>query len=142
MSTEQNKAIVRRWMTEVVDGGNIALIDELVAPNYTNTAGLDRAQVKELVAAVKAGIPDLRTEIVNLVAEGDVVVSRFIMTGTHTGSIMGEPPTGKKFSSRGLAYFRLTGGRIVEDEPHATPNMMQALGIQMPAQPARQAHPA
>jgi predicted ester cyclase len=55
------------------------------------------------------------------------------MEATHTGSLMGESPTGKKISSRGLTYYRLVNGQIVEDDPLSTPDMLQALGIQMPA---------
>ncbi len=50
---------------------------------------------------------------------------------------MGETPTGKQIAFRGLTYYRLANGKIVEDDPVMTPDMMQALGIQMPAQPAR-----
>ncbi len=58
---------------------------------------------------------------------------------THkpAGTLMGQPLSGKKFSLRGLTYYRLANGRIVEDDPMTTPDMMQMLGIQMPAQPGR-----
>jgi predicted ester cyclase len=65
------------------------------------------------------------------------VVARWKMEATHTGSLMGESPTEKKISARGLTYYRLTNGKIVEDDPMSTPDLMQALGIQMPAQPGR-----
>jgi predicted ester cyclase len=65
-------------------------------------SGSDRAGVKAMFTGMKAAIPDNRMEIENLVAEGDAVVARFTMQGTHTGSLMGETPTGKAFSVRGL----------------------------------------
>jgi predicted ester cyclase len=133
MSAEENKAVIRRWFREVINGGNSALVDELTAPNYTNLAGLDRASVKAMVAGMKTGMPDARMEVENLVAEGDAVVARITMTGTHTGSMTGETPTGKKFSSRGLVYFRLANGRIAEDESIATPSLIEELGISVPA---------
>jgi steroid delta-isomerase-like uncharacterized protein len=133
MSTEQNKAVVRRLITEALNGGNTALIDELLAPNYVNpVSGGDRASVKAMFTGMKAAIPDNRIEIENLVAEGDAVVARFTMVGTHTGSMMGESPTGKTFSVRGLTYYRFVDGRVVEDEVFTTPDLMQTLGIQMP----------
>jgi steroid delta-isomerase-like uncharacterized protein len=133
MSTEENKAVIRRWFREVINGANAAVVDELAAPNYTNPEGYDRAGVKAMVAGMKTGIPDARLDVENLVAEGDAVVARFTMTGTHTGSMMGETPTGKKFSTRGMAFFRLANGRIVEDESIATPNLADVLGLTLPA---------
>jgi predicted ester cyclase len=133
MSTEQNKAVVRRFITEVLVGGNIALADELFAPNYVNRmSGTDLAGTKPIFAGLRAAVPDLRMKIENLVAEGDAVVARFTMEGTHTGSAMGAPPTGKKISLRGLTYYGLANSRIVEDDPIMTPDLMQSLGIQMP----------
>jgi steroid delta-isomerase-like uncharacterized protein len=132
MTTEENKAVIRRWFKEVINGKNPAVVDELAAPNYTNHDGYDRAGLKAAVAGMKTGIPDARLEVENLVAEGDAVVARFTMTGTHSGSMMGETPTGKKFSTRGMAFFRLANGRIVEDESVATPSLTEELGIQLP----------
>lgn len=134
MSTEQNKAVVRRFITEVLTGRNPDLADELVAPNYVNRAfPVDRAGFKAMAAAAGAALSDYRFEIEDLVAEGDAVVARFTYEGTHTGSLMGEVPSGKKFSARGLTYYRLANGKIVEDDPITTPDMMQVLGIKMPA---------
>jgi predicted ester cyclase len=138
MSTEQNKAVVRRFVTEVLSGRNIGLADELLAPNYVNRmSGADLAGMKTMLAGLNSALSDRRMEIEDLVAEGDAVVARFTMEATHTGSLMGETPPGKKFSARGLTYYRLANGRIVEDDPMTTPDLMQALGIQMPAQPGR-----
>jgi steroid delta-isomerase-like uncharacterized protein len=133
MSNEENKAIIRKWFKEVINGGNSELVDELTAPNYVNLAGVDRAGVKAMVAGMRTAIPDSRLEVENLVAEGGAVVARFTMTGTHTGSMMGEKPTGKKFSSRGMAYFRLVNGKIVEDESVTMPDLTEVLGIPAPA---------
>ena len=134
MSTEQNKAVVRRFITEVLTGRNTGLADELLAPNYVNRSmGMDLAGFKAMGAGLGAALSDIRFEIENLVAEGDAVVARFTWEATHTGSLMGESPSGKKLSARGLTYYRLANGRIVEDDPITTPDLMQTLGIQMPA---------
>ncbi len=138
MSTEQNKAVVRRFMTEVLTGRNVGLADELLAPNYVNRLmGMDLAGFKAMGAGLGKALTGIRIEIENLVAEGDAVVARWKMEAIHTGSLMGESPTGKKISARGLTFYRLANGKIVEDDPISTPDMMQALGIQMPAQPGR-----
>jgi len=134
MSTEQNKAIVRRFVTETLSGRNVALADELLAPNYLNRmTGADLAAFKGMLAGMRSALSDARFEVDELVAEGDAVVARWTMEATHTGSLMGESPTGKDISSRGLTYYRLEEDQIVEDDPVSTPDLLQALGIQMPA---------
>jgi predicted ester cyclase len=129
MSTEQNKAVVRRFMTEILAGGNIALVDELLAPNYVNRAtGTDREATKGVFTALRGALPGLRFQIENLVAEGDAVVARFTMEATLAG---------KETSVRGLTYYRLANGRIVEDDPITTPDLMPILSSQMPMPPGR-----
>ena len=138
MSTEANKAVVRRFVTEVLSGRNLGLADEVLAPKYVNRlTGADLAAFKGMLTGMRSAFTDLRYEIEDLVAEGEAVVARWKMEASHTGSFMGESPTGKKISARGLTYYRLANGKIVEDDPMSTPDLMQALGIQMPAQPGR-----
>jgi predicted ester cyclase len=137
MSTEENKAVVRRFMMEALSGRNVSMADEVLAPNYVNRmTGAGLAAFKGMLTGMSAALSDVRFEIDDLVAEGDAVVARWTMEATHSGSLMGEAPTGKKVSSRGLTYYRLHNGQIVEDDPISTPDILQALGIQMPAQPA------
>ena len=134
MSTEHNKEIVRRFVTEVLSGRNLGLADEVLAPNYVNRlTGADLAAFKGMLTGMSTALSDVRFEIDDLVAEGDSVVARWKMEATHTGSLMGEAPTGKRVSSRGLTYYRLVNGQIVEDDPMSSPDLLQALGIQMPA---------
>jgi predicted ester cyclase len=138
MLTEQNKAVVRRFTTEVLSGRNVGLADELLAPNYVNRSmGTNLATFKGMLTGMTSALTVTKMEIEELVAEGDAVVSRWTMEATHTGSLMGESPTGKKISARGLTYYRLANGKIVEDDPMSTPDLMQALGIQMPPRPGR-----
>jgi predicted ester cyclase len=133
MSTEENRTIVRRFITEVLEQGNVSLIDKLCAPNYVNRftgQGID--SLKQLSGLMKTAIPDFHFTIENLVAEGDQVVARFTITGTNTGSIMGSKPSGKTFSVRGLTYYRLSNGKIVEDDPITNQDIMQLLGVTLP----------
>jgi len=134
MSTEKNKNIVRQFITEALTGRNLSLADEVLAPNYVNgLTGGDLAAFKGMLTGMSTALSDVRFEIDDLVAEGDSVVARWKMEATHTGSLMGETPTGKRVSSRGLTYYRLVNGQIVEDDPMSPPDLLQALGIQMPA---------
>jgi predicted ester cyclase len=126
MSTEQNKAVVRRFITEVLVGGNVDLVDELLAANYVNLGmrGVDRAGFKAFLTVASAG-PGGRMEIKDLVAEGDAVVARFTYEITL--------PTGEQVTARGLTYYALADGRIVEDDPITTPDLTQVFADQMPA---------
>jgi predicted ester cyclase len=134
MSIEHNKEIVRRFVMEALSGRNLSLADEVLAPNYVNRmTGADLAAFKGMLTGMSTALSDVRFEIDDLVAEGDSVVARWKMEATHTGSLMGETPTGKRVSSRGLTYYRLVNGQIVEDDPMSSPDLLQALGIQMPA---------
>ncbi len=134
MSTEQNKTVVRRFMMEALTGRNLSVADEVLAPNYLNRmTGSDLAGFKQMLTGMSAALTLVRFEIEDLIAEGDAVVARWTMEATHTGSLMGESPTGKTISSRGLTYYRLVNGQIVEDDPISTPDMLQLLGIRVSA---------
>jgi predicted ester cyclase len=133
MSIEENKTIVRRFVTEILEQGNMSVIDQLCAPNYVNRMtgqGID--SFKQIAGAMKSAISDYHLTIENLVGEGDDVVLRFTMTGTVTGSIMGSKPSGKSFSVRGITYYRLHNGKIVEDDPITNQDVMQLLGVKLP----------
>ncbi len=127
MSTEQNKAVIRRFMTELLAGGHLDLIDELCAPNYVNTAmgGTDLAGFKAMLPAMGAVISGMTFNIVDLVAEGDAVVARYTSEITLA--------TGKKIDARGLTYYSLADRKIVLDDPIETPDLTQELAALMPA---------
>ena len=95
-------------------------------PNYQNPmmGGMDRAGFKAMLPALRTVISDMRFDIENLVAEGDAVVARFTSEITLT--------TGKKIDGRGLTYYRLANGNIVEDDPIETPDLTQELAALMP----------
>ncbi len=121
MSTDQNRSVVRRFITEVLAGGDVDLVDGLLAPNYVNRAmGTDLAAFKAMLTGLAAALPSRRFDIEDLVAEGDAVVARYTSDMTDA--------TGKAISMRGLTYYRLADGRIVEDDPHTTPDMTQLVG--------------
>jgi predicted ester cyclase len=133
-NTEKNKAVVRRFMMEALSGRNVGMADEVLAPNYQNRmtgAGLDA--FKGMLAGMSSALTGTHFEIEDLLAEGDAVVARWKMAATHSGSLMGETPTGKQVAARGLTYYRLENGRIVEDDPLSSPDLLQLLGIKMPA---------
>ena len=116
MAADQNKAVVRRFISEVLSGGRLDRIDELLAPGYVNRAfGADLPAFKEMLAGLAAALPERRFDVEELIAEADAVVARFALDLRD--------PDGKTISARGLSYFRLADGRIVEDDPITTPEL-------------------
>jgi predicted ester cyclase len=104
---EANKAVVRRLIAEVLNGGRLEVIDELYAPELAPAA-------RRWVAPFRASFPDLHMEVVELIAEGDKVVGRFTCSATHLGEWLGQAPTGRRFERVDeVAFFRFRDGRIV-----------------------------
>lgn len=119
MSTEENKAVIRRWMEECYNQGNMAIADELIAANYVNhSAPLGQAPglegEKQYATMIRRAYPDFYMTIEEQVAEGDKVVTRYTARGTHEGEFMGIPPTGKQITVTGIHIHRLVGGKVVE----------------------------
>lgn len=118
--SEQNKAAVRRFITEVLQAGRLDLVDELLAPTYVNrTMGLDLPAFKGMLTALADALPVRRFDIEELIAEANAVVARF--------SWEAHDRNGGTISARGLTYYRITDGKIAEDEPITTPDLAQAL---------------
>lgn len=135
MSTEDNKAIVRR-MTEVFyNQGAIERADQFFAATYVHHDPAspqvrDRAGLQEAVRTFRAGCPDLHITTDELVAEGDKVLKRWTYHATHTGNLSGLPPTGKRITMSGLELFRLADGQIVESWlGYDNLSLMQQLGV-------------
>ena len=120
MSTEQNEALVNRYMEEVWNKGNLDALDELFAENYV--AGLpmpgtspDLEGFRQFIAMARAAFPDLRQTVEDSFAAGDRVVQRWTFGGTHKAEFMGVPPTGKDVAFDGISIYRIEGGRILQD---------------------------
>ncbi len=120
MSTEENKAIFRRFVQEVMNQGNLSTIDELFAPEFIGHVGLPpvppmtREGVKALFSMYHNAFTGFHATIEQLIAEDDKVVGLLIATGIHTGNFLGIPVTGKQVSFRTMDIFRLVDGKIVE----------------------------
>jgi predicted ester cyclase len=115
MSTEENKAIVRRYMEQVWNKGDPAVADELVDPRF-NEIHPERSGPegeKHFSAFYRTTFPGFRFTIEDMIAEGDRVVVQWIVSGTHGGEFMGVAATGKPFEADGISIYRLSGGKIV-----------------------------
>jgi predicted ester cyclase len=105
---QANKAVVRRLVAEVLNGGRLEAIDELFAPELV-------AEARAWITPFRASFPDVDMEVVDLIAEGDRVVGRFTCSATHLGDWLGHAPTGRRFERVDeVAIFRLDDGRIVD----------------------------
>lgn len=117
MSTEQNKDNDRR-LVEGLNQGNVAVFDEVTVPNYvghessTTMQGLEA--YKQFLSAYLTAFPDLHFTIEDQVAEGNKVATRITARGTHQGSLMGIPPTGKQITVTGLYIVRYANGKAEE----------------------------
>ena len=133
--TEDNKAILRRAVNEILNGRNLALVDILFAPGYVyhGPGGLEvRGQegFKQLLHVYLTAFPDGNMTIDDMVAEGDQIAWRWTFRGTHKGDLMGIAPTGKTVTVTGIILSRYSGGQIVEDwESFDELGMFRQLGV-------------
>lgn len=137
MGTVENKAVPRRFIEEAFNGGKLAVIDEVVSPNYVNhVAGTEirgRDGMKQFIMTYRTAFPDCRYTIEDQVAEGDKVVTRWTARGTQEGELMGIPPTGKHVSLKGVVIDRLENGKLAETWNEADMlGMLQQLGVAPP----------
>lgn len=117
MSVTNNKALVRRYIDEVWNEGQPALF--FFAPHYRRYLGatappLTGAEQQERIAGFRAAFPDLHFTLEDLLAEGDRVVFRATMRGTHRGMFAGIAPTNKPVAVAVLAIVRIDGEVFVE----------------------------
>jgi predicted ester cyclase len=92
--------------------------------------------MKQFIAGLHAAFPDLAITIEDMVAEGDRLVGRWVMTGTNTGSFSGMPATGRPVTLSGIDLLRVEGDRFAEVWAVADiAGMLQQLGV-MPAPPS------
>ena len=116
--TAANEALLRRFYEEVYADWNMAMVDEVVSPRFTShdwPAGATGPQAfRKYYAALKAAVPDARYEVDDIIAEDDRVVVRWRMLGTHTGDFHGIAPSGRPITLRGVAIYRVEGGKLAE----------------------------
>ncbi len=123
MSVEENKKKARRFMEEAFGQDKPELLDELLDPDFVRydpyiEAGEVRGveTVKENIRWFRNVFPDLTCTIEDQVAEGDKVVSRYTIRGTHQGDeFFGVPATGERIEMRGIQVDRFEGGKLVEE---------------------------
>jgi predicted ester cyclase len=138
MSVEENKANQRRIYEEVIVGGNLELIPELIATEYVfhNPLGLEAKGpegFKQMVAMLRTAFPDIHCTIDDMVGEGDKTATRATLTMTFKREMMGIPPTGGKVTISGFLFAKWKDGKEVEAwECVDTVSFYKQLGISPP----------
>jgi steroid delta-isomerase-like uncharacterized protein len=117
MITDSNKQLVQRLYDDYINPNRLEALAEIISTDY---AGADSSRgpagFAAVMSRVRSALPDLRYTLDELVAEGDRVVVRWTLRGTHTGVFRGMEPSGKKVVNDGFAIFQILDGKIV----HAT----------------------
>ena len=117
MSTsEDNKKAVRACF-ENASQGNFDALDDILAPDYVVHPEEVRGRegLQAMVQGYRDALSGLRVTIDQQFTEGDYVATRFTISGTHDGDLMGTPPTGKPVAFTGITISRCEGGRIAEE---------------------------
>ena len=123
MSRHSNKEIVRRILKEFWHAGYEGVLDQVFAPDFVNyelsnpaITGLE--EYKEWARGARAmwntASSDWRILIQDMVAEGDKVLKRWVLFGTHTGELFGVPATGKPIEMQGMSLYLISGGKVRE----------------------------
>ncbi len=104
---DQNKAIVRRLVEEVLNAGQMDVIDELYSPALARGA-------RRWITPFRQSFPDMHMEVIDLIAENDNVAGRFTCSATHLGEWLGHAPSGRRFEAVDEVYiFLFRDGKIV-----------------------------
>ncbi len=118
---EQNKSMVKRYF-QAWNNRDFKAMREMLAPDYqftllTNPPNtISREKMLGFAQSMTLGIPDLKVNIHQMVAEGDTVVVRSTLTGTHEGDFQGQPATGNRIEVSSMFTCRVKNGRIVDEK--------------------------
>lgn len=116
MTTDDNKALVQRFFNEVINQCNLAALSQFVDPagvNHTVPAGMPQ-EANQFLSQYLSAFPDAQATVEDLLADGDKVVARVSIRGTHRRAFRGIAPTGKPITVMGINIFRIANGKLVE----------------------------
>ena len=121
MSVQENKALARRVFDEIWSEGRFDVAEDLLSPDFVARppSGMQEPlqgpqAATEFIRRLRDGFPDIRFEVEDMIAEGDLVAARWAATGTHDGDFMGFEPTENTATIDGMTFLRFRDGRIVE----------------------------
>ena len=134
MSTDENKAVIRKMFT-AMDAHDLDLIEQdLIDPGYhlhfDSMPEMDKAGAVLFFRAFVSGFPDISHTIEEMIAEGDRVGCRLTVRGTNTAEFMGMPATNRSIEINSINVLRLKDGRIVDHQVNSDGiGMMRQLGL-------------
>jgi len=116
---QDNKALVQRYLEEIINKGEMSVADEILAPDYVNRSsgggiGLSRNDFVQSLIAMRTAFPDWHVTIEEMVTDGDIVVDRIRISATHTGSVNGVPASGRRKATLAMHMWRVTDGKLAE----------------------------
>jgi steroid delta-isomerase-like uncharacterized protein len=117
---ERNKNLIRQAAEEIYNKGNYSHIDEIVSSDFVihslnpNKEIHGREGARNFAVSLRTAFPGIKFTIKDQFAEGDKVVTHFIVEGTHQGSFEGIPPTGKTFKVSAIDIDYIKNGKISE----------------------------
>jgi steroid delta-isomerase-like uncharacterized protein len=117
MTSEENKARLLRYIDEVWNQGNMEAIDDFLSPEFIqHVPGVSpgRVGVKQFFTMLHSAFSDIRNAVEDVIAEGDRVVWRSTVRGTHTGAFRGIPATNRPIEISSTAILRIADGKFVE----------------------------
>jgi steroid delta-isomerase-like uncharacterized protein len=118
MSTEQDKMLARHLFEEVWNSKNLAVMDELVAPNFVFHNSVQTLygpeDYKRFAMSYHSAFPQAHFTVDDVIAEGDTVALRWTARGTHSGKLLGIAPTGKQVMVSGITITLISNGKSVE----------------------------
>jgi steroid delta-isomerase-like uncharacterized protein len=135
VSESVNVAVITRFLDEVINQGRLEQADELVAVDFVELDPLPgqrqgREGLKEVIGMIRTAFPDIHWAVDETVASGDKVVTRCTWTGTHRGTFLGVPATGRSVSVKGVVIDRLVAGKMTDSRILMDSlTMMQQLGV-------------
>jgi predicted ester cyclase len=114
----ENEAIVRRFFEELWNAGDLAVVDDIVAPHHVHHVGDDVRHgpegVRQMAAYLRGAFPDLHFVLEDVLSDGDRVAVRWTATGSQTGPFLDLEPTGRHARWTGMDMVRLHDGQLVE----------------------------
>lgn len=129
MSAEENKQIVRRFIEEVINKGDVDASGNFFAEDVVELVpfpdqGPGLSGLKDFLRQMLMAFPDMHWTVEEQIAEADKVMTRFLWTGTHNAAFLGVPATGRPVTVWGMVIDRLEGAKVKE-----TRILMDALGL-------------
>jgi steroid delta-isomerase-like uncharacterized protein len=134
MSTEENKKIIQHLFNEAINNQDLTVVDKYISADFVNH-GMPDAQpgpdsFRQVITGFKDAFPDMHVNVEEITGDGDLIATRGSWEGTHNGSFMGIPPTGKTVHVQYMDFWKIENGKCIENWVQMDiAGLMQQLGV-------------